>query len=87
MANINEPAQKLWGEYFLINPPILLQGAIIPEQPKQQEPKLIKSLALKPLLNILKLNHMTISLMWPHQKHNNILQSIILNIFNTYIII
>jgi hypothetical protein len=66
MAHVDEPAQQLGRKYLLVNFPVLLQRTIIPQQPQQQEPELLKGLMLILFLHILKLNHMTVGSMRPH---------------------
>lgn len=67
MTNINEPAQQLRREYFLVNLSVLLQGTVVPQQPQQQKPELLKSLWFVLFLDILKLYHMAVGRMGPHK--------------------
>jgi hypothetical protein len=87
MSHVDEPAQQLGREDFLVNFPVLLQRAIIPQQPQQQEPELLKGLMLVLFLHILKLNHVTVGSMRPDQQNNGILKASIFNVLGADIVV
>lgn len=77
MANINKRHKQLIGKNLLKNLPISLQRRHIPQQPQQQQFKLLKSLGFLRIINILKLDHMRIGGMRPDQQNDHIIAPIL----------